>query len=223
MAALYELFIKGGPVMWPLFGLSVATFGCVFERSLFWVRLLLQERRVADEVLTAAQFDLTKAAQIAQRADQLPIGRFLLAPLQLKYPTPEAFRLALESTGEREFVLMRQGNRLLETVVAIAPLLGLLGTVTGLILTFSSLKIGSGSAVDVSKAAGGIGEALTTTAAGMILAILALTFFRIFVGLQGAQVDYFADVGSRLELIYLQGWSQPDRDAPQKTVFNPDI
>jgi biopolymer transport protein ExbB len=223
MAALYDLFIKGGPVMWPLFGLSVATFGCVFERSLFWIRLLLQERRVADEVLTAAQFDLSKAAQIAQRAAQLPIGRFLLAPLQLKHPTPEAFRLALESTGEREFVLMRQGNRLLETVVAIAPLLGLLGTVTGLILTFSSLKIGSGSAVDVSRAAGGIGEALTTTAAGMILAILALAFFRIFVSLQGAQVDYFADVGSRLELIYLQDWSTPDRDASQDAVFDPDI
>lgn len=204
--------------MWPLFGLSVATFGCVFERSLFWVRLLLQERRVADQVLTAAQIDLTKAAQIAQRAEQLPIGRFLLAPLQLKQPNPETFRLALESTGEREFVLMRQGNRLLETVVAIAPLLGLLGTVTGLILTFSSLKIGSGSAVDVSRAAGGIGEALTTTAAGMILAIVALTFFRIFVSLQGAQVDYFADVGSRLELIYRQFCSESGQDIPNNTV-----
>jgi biopolymer transport protein ExbB len=210
--------------MWPLFGLSVATFGCVFERSLFWVRFLAQERKVAYDVLTAAQFDLKKAAEIAQRANQLPIGRFLLAPLQLKQPTPETFRLALESTGEREFVLMRQGNRLLETVVAIAPLLGLLGTVTGLILTFSSLKIGSGSAVDVSKAAGGIGEALTTTAAGMILAVLALTFFRIFITLQGSQVDYFADVGSQLELIYRQIWDEPDRESTQvpRTTAYPD-
>jgi biopolymer transport protein ExbB len=219
MSTLQDLFVRGGPVMWPLFGLSVATFGCVFERTVFWVRFLAQERRVAYDVLMAAQSDLAKAAQIAQRANGLPIGRFLLAPLQLKRPTPETFRLALESTGDREFAQMRQGNRLLETVVAIAPLLGLLGTVTGLILTFGSLKIGGGgSAVDVSNAAAGIGEALTATATGMVVAIIALAFFRIFVSLQGSQVDYFADVGSQLELIYRQIWDDP---SPQKFESKP--
>jgi biopolymer transport protein ExbB len=214
MSTLYDLFTKGGPVMWPLFGLSVATFGCGLERAIFWVRFLSQENRVAQEVLTAAQSDLAIAAQIAQRAAGLPIGRFLLAPLQLKRPNPETFRLALESTGDREFALMRQGNQLLETVVAIAPLLGLLGTVTGLILTFGSLKIGGGGAVgDVNNAAAGIGEALITTATGMIVAILALVFFRIFVSLQVKQVEYFTDVGSQLELIYRQVWVEPGQSS----------
>ena len=107
---------------------------------------------------------------------------------------------------------MRKGDKLLETVIAIAPLLGLLGTVTGLIITFGSLKIGGGgSSADATKAAAGIGEALITTAAGMIVAIIALFFFRIFVSLQSQQMDYFSRVGSDLELIYRQVWYEPSQ------------
>lgn len=215
MQTVYDLFIKGGPVMWPLFCLSVATFGCALERMAFWIRLLSQEHQVVRDVLTAAQSDLTQAAKIAQQSSNLPIGRFLLAPLQLRRPSPETFRLALESTGDQEFVYMRRGNKLLETVVAIAPLLGLLGTVTGLILTFGSLKIGGGgSASDLTNAAAGIGEALTATATGMVVAIVALAFFRVFVSLQANQVDYFTQVGSQLELIYRQVWYEPYLSPP---------
>jgi biopolymer transport protein ExbB len=210
MQTVYDLFIKGGPVMWPLFGLSVATFGCAIERAVFWIRLLSQEHQVVHDVLTTAQVDLNQAAEIAQQSNKLPIGRFLLAPLQLRHPSPETFRLALESTGDQEFVYMRRGNKLLETVVAISPLLGLLGTVTGLILTFDSLKIGGGgSAADMTNAASGIGEALMSTATGMVVAIMALFFFRVFVSLQANQVDYFTQVGSKLELIYRQIWYEP--------------
>ncbi|NJM76036.1 MAG: MotA/TolQ/ExbB proton channel family protein [Acaryochloridaceae cyanobacterium RU_4_10] len=210
MQTVYDLFIKGGPVMWPLFGLSVATCGCAIERAVFWIRLLSQEHQVVHDVLTAAQVDLNQAAEIAQQSNKLPIGRFLLAPLQLRHPSPETFRLALESTGDQEFVYMRRGNKLLETVVAISPLLGLLGTVTGLILTFDSLKIGGGGSVaDMTNAASGIGEALMSTATGMVVAIVALLFFRVFVSLQANQVDYFTQVGSKLELIYRQIWYEP--------------
>jgi biopolymer transport protein ExbB len=220
MQTVYDLFIKGGPVMWPLFCLSVATFGCAIERAVFWIRLLRQEHQVVHDVLTAAQSDLTQAAKIAQQSSNLPIGRFLLAPLQLRRPSPETFRLALESTGDQEFVHMRRGNKLLETVVAIAPLLGLLGTVTGLILTFGSLKIGGGgSASDMTNAAAGIGEALTATATGMVVAILALFFFRVFVSLQASQVDYFTQVGSKLELIYRQIWYEPYLAHPNQPIL----
>jgi len=160
-------------------------------------------------VLAAARFDLAKAANIAYQAQSLPIGRFLLAPLKLNQPTPETFRLAMEAAGDKEFTQMRKGDKLLETVVALAPLLGLLGTVTGLIGTFNNLNIGGGTTAEATRAAAGIGEALITTAAGMIVAITALIFFRIFVSLQSQQIDYFSEVGSELELIYRQTWYEP--------------
>ena len=140
----------------------------------------------------------------------LPIGRFLLAPLLLQQPTPETFRLAMEAAGDKEFIAMRKGDKFLETVVAVAPLFGLLGTVVGLIITFNNLNIGTGgTASEATKAASGIAEALITTAAGMIVAILALLIYRSLVTLQTQQIDYFSQVGSELELIYRQYWYQP--------------
>ncbi len=196
--------------MIPLVGLSIATVACALERGWFWFQFLRQEDRIVHDVLEAARVDLNKAASIAYQAQSLPIGRFLLAPLRLKQPSPETFRLALEAAGDKEFVQMRKGDKLLESVVGIAPLLGLLGTVTGLIVTFNNLNIGGGGASDsATKAAAGIGEALITTAAGMVVAIIALSVFRVFVTLQSQQVDYFSSVGSELELIYREIWYEP--------------
>jgi biopolymer transport protein ExbB len=210
MSTLFNTLAAGGPVMIPLLGLSVATFACAFERGWFWIRLLRQEKKIVRDVLEAARVDLDKAATIAYKAQSLPIGRYLLAPLKLTNPTPETFHLALEAAGDKEFVQMHKGDKLLESVVGIAPLLGLLGTVTGLIATFNNLNIGGGGGSEsATKAAAGIGEALITTAAGMVVAIIALAFFRVFVTLQAQQIDYFSEVGSELELIYRHDWYEP--------------
>ncbi|MGB3695241.1 MAG: MotA/TolQ/ExbB proton channel family protein [Spirulinaceae cyanobacterium] len=207
MTRVSSLITQGGPIMWPLLALSVITVACAIERSWFWLRLLTQENRLVKDVLEAAHYDLDKAAEIANSAQNLPIGRFLIAPLKLKKPTPETFRLAMEAAGDREFIKMRTGDKILETIVAVSPLLGLLGTVTGLIGTFNNLNIGSGgSTEEAAGVAQGIGEALLTTATGMIVAIMALLIFRTLVTLQSQQMDYFYEVGSELELIYRQVW-----------------
>ena len=210
MSNLFNEIAKGGPTMIPMVGMSIACVACGLERSWFWYRLLSQERRIVQDVLAAAHHNLDQAAAIAERAQELAIGRFLLAPLKLKQPTPETFRLALENAADQEFIKMRKGDKLLESIVGLAPLLGLLGTVLGLIATFANLKIGGGgSAADTGKAAAGIGEALTTTAAGMVVAMISLTIFRVMVTLQSNQIDYFTKVGSDLELIYRQVWYEP--------------
>ncbi|NEQ97599.1 MAG: MotA/TolQ/ExbB proton channel family protein [Cyanothece sp. SIO2G6] len=204
--------------MVPLFLLSIFTLATALERLWFWLRLLSQEDRIVHDVLEAAQYNLEDARMMAERSENFAIGRFLAAPLKLRQPSPDTFRLALESAADKEFVKMRKGDKFLETVVAIAPLLGLLGTVTGLIVTFNNLDIGGGGAGEgATLAAGGIGEALITTAAGMVVAILALAVFRIFVSLQSRQMDYFSEVGSELELIYRQTWYQPETTQPETT------
>lgn len=208
MARLIDTVVAGGPVMWPLLGLSVASLACALERARFWFRLLSQEDRIVHDVLQAARSDLSRAAAIAEQAQSLPIGRFLLAPLRLKQHNPETFRLAMEAAGDKEFVQMRKGDKLLESVVALGPLLGLLGTVTGLIRTFGNLELGSTAGTNSQNATAGIGEALIATATGMIVAIVALVFFRISVTLQARQVDYFTEAGSELELVYRQYWQE---------------
>ena len=212
MTTVFDFLAKGGPVMVPIMGASVFTVACALERATFWTDLLRREAKVVNQVLDKARIDLDEAAAIAARARDLPIGRFLIAPLNLQNPSPDSFRLALENAADKEFVKMRKGDKLLETVVAVAPLLGLLGTVTGLISTFENLNIGGGDgAVGATEAAGGIGEALITTAAGMVVAILALLVLRTMVTLQAQQMDYFSEAGNELELIYRQYWYDAGR------------
>ncbi len=206
MSTVLVFLTKGGPVMIPIAGLSIATTACALERGWFWLRTLRGENRLAHLILETARQDWDRARMIAEASAELPIARFMLAGLKLHQPTPETLRLALETQGDREFITMRRGDKLLETIVGIAPLLGLLGTVTGLIATFLNLRIGGGSAVDTTKAALGIAEALITTAGGMIVAILALLVYRVCIALQTNQIEFFSDMGNELELTYRQIW-----------------
>ncbi|MEO1179318.1 MAG: MotA/TolQ/ExbB proton channel family protein [Cyanobacteria bacterium J06636_28] len=203
-----ELFSRGGVAMWPLLVLSVIALGTIIERIWFWSRILTREREVAGRVLEAARREWTAAKEIAQRAHRLPMGRFLYAALKLKDQEPEVFRLALETAANEELAAMRRGEKVLELVIAVSPMLGLLGTVLGLMSSLGSLDLNDwaiGSAT--SGAAGGIGQSLITTATGLIIAIVSLMFFRMFQGLVFGQAKVFRQSGSELELLYRQAWS----------------
>jgi biopolymer transport protein ExbB len=209
MTRIFDTFQAGGLLMWPLLGLSVATFAHVLERSSFWFNLIADEKQVVDNVLAAAKVDLDKARAIAQNAENSAIGRFLAAPLKLKHPSAETFHLALIAAGDKEFVEMRKGDKLLESIIAIAPLLGILGTASGLFGTFNNLRNGKVDSRDVRAVTDGIGEALITSATGIAVAIIAFVFFQIFINLRSRQIDFFCKAGNELELIYLQIWHEP--------------
>ena len=202
---MIELIKAGGPVMYPLIALSVLALAGVMERLIFWFAIIKQERKSAENILEIARQDLKRASVAAEQSLKVPVARFLYAPLALDDPDPELFRLALESTADDELAGMLKGEKLLEAVITIAPLLGLLGTVTGLIGSFYSLKIGDVAANTKSGSlTQGIGEALITTATGLIIAIFASTFHRLFSALQDQQTKLFMKVGNQLELIYRQ-------------------
>jgi biopolymer transport protein ExbB len=198
-----ELFKAGGLVMYPLTALSVFALAGIMERLIFWFAIIKQERKTAENILALARQDLKLAAVAAEQSLKVPVARFLYAPLALDEPDPELFRLALESTADEELTEMLKGEKLLEAVITIAPLLGLLGTVIGLISSFYSLKIGDVAANTKSGSlTEGIAEALITTATGLIIAIFASAFHRLFLALQDQQTKLFMKVGNQLELIY---------------------
>ncbi|BAZ15106.1 MotA/TolQ/ExbB proton channel [Calothrix sp. NIES-4071] len=190
--------------MYPLLALSILTVSVVFERFWFWLRMLNQERQIVERVLEAAREDWGLARDIAQRATDQPIGRFLYAPLSLTKNDPESFRLALEATAEDELTGMRRGEKLLEAVIALAPLLGLFGTVWGLIQSLRSIKIGDLGTEATAGVTTGIGESLISTAAGLVVAITSLVFYRFFQSFIFNQVQVFRKAGNELELLYRQ-------------------
>lgn len=201
---IVDLFQKGGPAMWPLLALSILSLSVIFERLWFWLRILSQEREIVNRVLDSAQVDWATAAEIARQATDQPIGRFLYAPFRFPKNDAETFRLALEATAEDELAGMRRGEKLLEAVIALAPLLGLLGTVLGLIQSLRAIRIGDLGTESTAGVTTGIGESLISTAAGLIVAIVSLVFYRFFQGLLVKQVKVFRKAGNEMELLYRQ-------------------
>ena len=208
-----ELFEKGGPVMWPLLGLSILSIATILERLWFWFKTTRREEELVERVLEAsANQEWDTAAQIAkQERNRKPIGRFLYAPLKRTNPDPETFKLALEASAEDELATMRKGDKMLESIIALAPLLGLLGTVLGLIRSLEGIKLGDLGTSAGSNVTLGISESLITTATGMIVAIVSLGFYRLFQGLISGQIKLFRSAGNQLELLYREHWLNTQR------------
>ncbi len=205
-----DVFRKGGLAMWPLLALSILSLSVIIERLWFWIKIQTKEEEVVNRILDHAGGDWGAATQLARSALGQPIGRFLYAPLRLSKPDPEVFRLALEAAAEDELALMRRGEKILEAVIALAPLLGLLGTVLGLIQSLRSIRIGDLSSSSASGVTLGIGESLICTATGLVIAIFSLVFYRLFQGLLVNQVRVFRRAGTDLELLYRQYWPALD-------------
>ncbi|MGB5592693.1 MAG: MotA/TolQ/ExbB proton channel family protein [Crocosphaera sp.] len=203
---IQEIMMKGGVAMWPLLILSVLALSTIIERSLFWVRFLLKEGKILNRILETAARNWDATPKVAKDYSKHPMGNFLYGPLRLTNPDPEVFHLALESAADDELALMKRGDKVLEAVIALSPLLGLLGTVLGLITSLGNIQISDLGTSSTTGVTLGIGEALISTATGLIVAIISLTFYRIFQSLWFNQVRVFRKTGSELEVIYRQRW-----------------
>lgn len=197
---MINLVIKSGIVAVPLLLFSVWSISLTIERSLFWYRIFKQQPPVIQKVFKLLQSDWSSAIQLLQKHTDLPIARIFLEALTLDRPNPVEFRLALESAAQAELPILRRFNTIFETIVTASPLLGLLGTVLGLMRSFASLKIGvSGS--DTTAVTGGISEALSSTVLGLIVALLTLFFSNTFRGFYRRQIALIQEYSGRLELL----------------------
>ncbi|GBL26753.1 hypothetical protein EMGBS8_07010 [Verrucomicrobiota bacterium] len=167
--AAVDLFLKGGPIMYPLLLAGLVGVAVVAERLLWWVRVAgRRDARAVAAALAAAEVGDWAAAEqgVAKSAD--PVARVLRAGLAHR---TGAFEGAVQVASAAELREAARYIGVLDTLVTLAPLLGLLGTVTGIMGSFNS--IGSDE-LAVAKVTGGIGEALIATAAGLGIAIATL-------------------------------------------------
>ncbi|MBW4661340.1 MAG: MotA/TolQ/ExbB proton channel family protein [Drouetiella hepatica Uher 2000/2452] len=197
-----NIFVLGGVVMIPLLGLSVLAVALILERSLFWWKIVRRQDKIVRDVLGLYRRSAKAAIQKLEQNTNLPIARIFLAALELEQANSEEFRLALESAAQAELPLLKRFNTVFDTVISLSPLLGLLGTVLGLISSFASLKIGDVGGTSTSNVTAGISEALISTASGLVVAIFTLLFANVFRGLYLRQTALIQEYGGQLELIY---------------------
>lgn len=197
-----NLFLQGGVVMYPLLGLSILAMALILERVLFWSQIVKRQDKVVRDVLGLYRRSGKAALQKLEQNVNLPIARIFLAALELEQATPEEFRLALESAAQAELPLLKRFNTVFDTVISVSPLLGLLGTVLGLMASFSSLQIGNVGGTSSTSVTAGISEALIATASGLVVAISTLLFANSFRGLYLRQTALIQEYGGQLELIH---------------------
>ncbi len=177
---MLELIKAGGLLMWPILICSVISLAIIFER--FWS---LQEKRIVPKHLVAQVWQWAKVGhlnnkRIRELSVASPLGRILAAGLVNRSHEREVMKESIEEVGRHVAHSLERFLNTLGTIASISPLLGLLGTVIGMIKVFAVITThGVG---DASILAEGISEALLTTAAGLSVAIPTLMFHRYFRG-----------------------------------------
>ncbi len=177
---MFEMVTAGGWIMVPIILCSVVAVAIIVER--FWA---LKQEKIVPANLVAHVWTLHKKNELNR--DRLkalrgssPLGRILAAGLLNMHHDREVMKEAIEDTGRQVVVELERFLNTLGTIASITPLLGLLGTVIGMIKVFTAItSMGVGNPTVL---AGGISEALITTAAGLSVAIPSLMFYRYFRG-----------------------------------------
>lgn len=194
---MIQLFLKGGPVMWPLLLTSITALAVVMERILF---LIGESRRrdpeALDKILTLVEAGKSDEAASVGGSSSDPVVQVLVSGLRHR---EESYTNAILRKANETLRAYNRGLSTLDTIITLAPLLGLLGTVTGMIRAFGLIgnqEIGMPTAIT-----GGIAEALIATAFGLAIAILALIPFNYLNARQEEVRHEIEDAASQLEIL----------------------
>jgi biopolymer transport protein ExbB len=174
---VFQFFEKGGPVMWPILLCALTAIAVLGERAFWWWReSLKRDPQKREQVLAALENSDVATARKLSEDSQDPVLRMIFHSLSHPHTSlPVALQMAAGIELERAGRFLN----VMDTLVTLAPLLGLLGTVTGLMRAF--LKVGSAE-LSVMAVTGGIGEALIATACGLGIAIISLVPLNFFSG-----------------------------------------
>lgn len=196
-----NIWTAGGIVSFPLLAFSVLAIALIIERIIFWWRIKNKQRRIVKEVLSLYRSDRFAAISQLKKNAQLPIARIFLEAMELEQPTPDEFRLALDSAVQAEIPTLRKFGTWFQTIITASPLLGLLGTILGLIQSFSSMDLGNAAATNSAGVTVGLSEALVSTVMGLVVAIFTLLFANAFRGLYLRELAFIQEYGGQLELL----------------------
>ena len=205
--SLYLVMERGGPVMWPLLGCSVLVLTVVIERIIYWLGLERhRNRKLMDHVLELARKGEWEEIREQTRNSRDHIIRILVVGI-----IHRDFDMGKAMEAETEVLLQRMQRFMpaLDTMITVAPLLGILGTVLGIISSFEML--GKEGVADPKLVTSGIAQALLTTAAGLMISIGALIPYNYFTTRIDRAIHVIEKYATSLEVVF-------DKLTPEKRV-----
>jgi len=179
----HDIFLRGGIVMWPLLFCSVLGAAVILDRAVFFLRLRATDlRRLQDRIIGDLRRGDAQAALRAARGSDHPVARVAASYLE-NLDRPAALRTEIvRREGSLQLERVEKRLRVLAAISHLAPLLGLLGTVLGMVLAFAKIE-GLQGAMKPADLAGGIWQALLTTVFGLTVAIPCMAAYHGFEGL----------------------------------------
>lgn len=195
---MYEIIQSGGPVMWPLLACSIVVCTVIGERILFWLEIRRNRRRdVLDEILhLAEEGDWQTIKKKSKGSEDYVIRVLNVGILHRDYDMARA----MEAEAMQMRIRMMRFMTLLDTMITVTPLLGILGTVIGIIGSFKML--GAGSLADPKLVTAGIAQALITTATGLAISIFTVFPYNYFKSRIEHGVYTMEKYGTSLEVVY---------------------
>lgn len=178
---MVEYFHKGGPIMWPL--LAIFGIGMIFVIIKFWIlfRSKIKKKKFLSNLMEhLGNKDVDQAVEMCEET-RGPIASVIHAALLRAGKGLDQIERAIENAAAIEMSFLEKGMWVLSTIVSVAPMLGFLGTVYGMILSFR--KIAEAGDIIPSQVAGGISIALITTLSGLAIAIPIQFFYNVFVNM----------------------------------------
>ncbi len=170
---MWKLLLKGGPIMWPILLCSVFALAIILEKVWYLRRIKIDMRDFLNKIFDKMKRHQIKEALLLCDGTKSPISTILKTGI-LKFDRPrQQIKEAIEDASLYEVPHLERNLTTLATIAHISPLLGLLGTVTGMVKCFYTIQIKATSLHPVSPGdlAGGIWEALLTTVFGLVVAI----------------------------------------------------
>ncbi len=193
--------------MWPLLLISITSLACIFERIVYWKDVI--KKNDSELMITVEKYSTISSVDFIKQNDisSIPLEKVLLDSLRiidrslLNDKNNIDLKLALEISIQSIQSDFGRFSNIFSTIITVSPLLGLLGTVLGLINSFSFIKLGE-SGVNAQEVTGGISEALISTATGLIIAIITLIFSNYFNSLWRKQNSILNQYCGRFEMLY---------------------
>ena len=195
---MIEIFKSGGPVMYPLLACSVIALSVIIERSIFWLRIDIQRSRpLVEEVLELCRIgDWNTVRQKTSGSNNSIVNILISGILHREFSMTKA----MEAAAADEIKRMRRYMGVLDTMITVAPLLGIFGTVIGIIISFDML--GTAGIEDPRAVTSGIAQALITTAGGLGIAILSVFPYNYFNSKVENAAQLIEKYATSLEIVY---------------------
>ena len=193
--------------MWPLLFISIITLACIIDRLIYWTKSIKKNKRISKLILEKYVDNSNEFLDFLKKKNNNPYSQILINIFNMNFSNEKDFEKGLEINLINKNKEFNKYGNIFNLTIGIAPLLGLLGTVLGLMNSFSFIDLGS-VGTNTKEVTGGISEALVSTAYGLIIAIITISFSSYFNSCKRDEIIALKEFGIKFQILFFNNLSK---------------